>query len=370
LIFSSRRLHALAVSNSSIMSLPDAMLNPDDPAYVGKTWEAVERALDFRDAILTSASGNGYIPEPRGPTAQDPSRPQLSTFPWEEHVDPFDKLASCKIGNWKHEKCLKVSLGKQTATLQFNKAATNNMIDPAMLDAFQDAIMDLQERPEIRVVILKSEGKLFSNGFDPSYLISESKMSSEEVNAVHLQFAKILYYWQKLPQLTVALIQGSAMGAAMGLVCACDMVYAVKGAYFAMNEAKLGAVATTSIPYILRKLTFFKDSYLLLLAGMSLSADTAKEYGIVTEVVEDVAGLQAECKALCDKMSVCAPGAVAASKELVSNTCGAPPSSFMLDYVSSVLGDVGQSPEAKAGLDAMASKKKPPWAEAPVVPAA
>lgn len=262
---------------------------------------------------------------------------------------------------------MKCTFGKQTVTLQFNKAASNNTIDPDMLNALQDAIMDLQERSEIRVVVLKSEGKLFSNGFDPKYLMSESTMTENQIAAVQMQFAKILYFWQKLPQLTVALIQGSAMGAAVGLVCACDMVYSVKGAYFAMSETKLGAVATTSIPYILRRVQYFKNAYQLVLAGASVSAEGAKEWGIVSEVVEDIPGLDAECKALCDKMTVCAPGAVAATKEIITNTLGVPPSSFMLDYVASVLAEVRKGPEAQGGIEAIQSKRKPKWAEFPIV---
>merc|ERR1712150_253590 len=161
---------------------------------------------------------------------------------------------------------------------------------------------------------------------------------------------------------------GSAMGAAVGLVCACDMVISVKGAFFAMSEAKLGAVPTTSIPYITRRIIYIKNTYQLILAGASLSAETAKEYGIVSEVVDDEKGLDAELKNLCLKLTVCAPGAIAATKEIVMNTTGVPPSSFMMNYVASVLTEVRKGPEARGGIEAIQSKKKPPWAEVPIVP--
>lgn len=349
------------------MALPNASLHPDDPAWRGKSWDAVERALDMRDSLTMSCRGlDPEDTELRGPTLVDPCKPLYATFPWEERISPFEKPASCTLDNWQHS-CLKVSFGKQTVTLQFNKATTNNTLDPAMLDALQDAVMDLRERGNVRVVILKSEGKLFSNGFDPKYLISESNMTENQIVGIQTQFARILHAFQNLPQLTVALIQGSAMGAAVGLVCACDIVYVVKGAFFAMSETKLGAVATTSIPYIIRRITYIKNAYQLVLAGASLSADDAKEYGIATEVVENAAGLASECKNLCDKMTLCAPGAVAATKEVVMNTIGVPPSSFMLDYLASVLQDVRSGPEAKGGIEAIQSRRKPKWAEAPIV---
>merc|ERR1711862_169512 len=231
----------------------------------------------------------------------------------EEKIEPFAKKAPCTQKDWKHT-CMKYTIGQQTATLKFTKGTANNTIDPAMLDALQDAIMDLENQNQVPVVVIRSEGKLFSNGFDPKYLMSESDLTEEQITTTQMQFAKILYFLQKLPQFTVALVQGSAMGAAVGLVCACDMVVSVKGAFFAMSEAKLDAVPTTSIPYITRRIIYIKNTYQLILGGASLSAETAKEYGIVSDVVDDEKGLDAELALLCTRMTLCAPGAVAATK--------------------------------------------------------
>jgi len=348
--------------------MPFPMIDPADPLLQGRTWDQVESILDEGDQFVSSINGQDLLrEEARGPTFSSPCKQLYSTFPWEEQVSAFEKPAKCTASNWTHT-CLQYTVGKQTATLKFAKGTGNNTIDPAMLDALQDAITDLQNQPAVRVVIIKSEGKLFSNGFDPKYLVSETNLTEREIATIQLQFAKVLYFLQKLPQLTIALVQGSAMGAAVGLVCACDIVLSVKGAFYAMSETKLGAVATTSIPYITRRITYIKNVYQLVLAGASLSAETAKEYGIVNDVVEDEKALQAECTTLCNKMTLCAPGAVAATKEVVMNTVGVPPSSFMLNYVAGVMVDVRRGPEAKAGIDAIQAKKKPAWAEVPIVP--
>lgn len=326
-------------------------LDPDDPNIKGKNWEAVEKALRQRDAFAASLNGHDIdATEPRGPTFEEPCNPLYSTFPWEEKVDDFNKPASCSHKNWKHQ-CLKYKLGTQCATLQMDAGDGENGLNPAMLDAFQDAIMDLQDRSEVRVVILKSTGKFFSNGFDPKHLLAESSMSDEDIIAFQIQYAKILYFLQRLPQLTVALLQGTAMGAGIGLVCACDYVISAKGAFFTMSEAKLGAVPSAALPYITRRCTFIKNVYQLVLAGARLTAEVAEEYGFVDKVVDDVKDLEAECQAVCDRMTLCAPGAVAATKEVVMNTVGVPPSSFMLNYVAGIVADIRKGPESKAGME-------------------
>lgn len=349
-------------------SLSANALDPDDPSIKGRNWEAVEKALRQRDGFLASLNGTDIDgTEPRGPSYQEPCNPLYSNFPWEEKVDNFSKPASCTHKNWKHQ-CLEYKLGSQCATLRMDAGDEQNGLNPAMLDALQDAIMDLQDRADVRVVILRSTGKFFSCGFDPKHLLAESTMSDEDIIAFQIQYAKILYFLQRLPQLTVALLQGTAMGAGIGLVCACDYVISVKGAFFTMSEAKLGAVPSAALPYITRRCTFIKNVYQLVLAGARLNAEVAEEYGFVDKVVDEIKDLEAECQAVCDRMTLCAPGAVAATKEVVMNTVGVPPSSFMMDYVAGIVSDIRKGPECKAGMEAVQNKSRPKWADTAIVP--
>jgi len=254
------------------------------------------------------------------------------------------------------------SIGEQTATLTFTKVEQRNSFDPAMLDALQDAILDLQGQKEVRVIFLKAEGKLFSGGFDPKYLASESKMTEAEITKVYTQLARIFHFFQRLPQLTVALVQGSAMGAALGLIAVCDLVVAVKAAFFAVSEVKIGQVPATSVPYILKRMEKTGQCRQLLIAGQSLPAHQAKEYGLVDEVVEDEAALVEETKALCSKLSLCAPGAVAVTKLAVIHTMGQPPSSYMMNHCADVLAEAKRGTEAMQGIEAIQAKRKPAWA--------
>jgi enoyl-CoA hydratase/carnithine racemase len=348
------------------MAMPFPTIDPDDPRWRGLTWDKVEKNLNQQDATLLALAGmDGDFEEERGPSFTNPCHPQYSTFPWEEKVAPFEKKASCGAKDWKY-KCLSYKIGKQCATLTFTKGDKSNTFDPEMLDALQDAVTDLQGQTSVRVVIIKSEGKVFSNGFDAKFMQSETNLTEKEITTVQLQFAKTLYFLSRLPQFTVALVQGSVLSAAVGLVCACDMVVSKKGAFFAMSETKLGTVPTVSIPYITRRITYIKNVFQLVLAGAALSAETAKEYGIVNEIVEDDKALEEFADKICKNMTLCAPGAVAATKEVIMNTVGTPPSSFMLNYVSSIVGEVTAGPEKKAGIESLKNKKKPIWGEVPI----
>jgi methylglutaconyl-CoA hydratase len=348
------------------MTLPLPLVDPDDPKFKYKTWDVIEAHLAKADAQQLSQSGFDLEePEENGPTPDHPSRPLITTFPWEEKIDNFAKPASCTFDTWKHQ-CLKYTIGKGCATLLFDKGPQNNTFDPEMLSALQDAIMDLQIRREVRVVVIRAEGKLFSNGFDPKYILSESEKSQDEIKEVQLQFAQVLYFLSKLPQFVVALVQGSAMSAGVGLLCACDMVYAVKTAFFAMNEGKLGVVPSVSLPYITRRITSQAHARQLVLGSSNLSATQAKNFGLINEVFEDLAAAEAACTELLGRLTLCAPTAVAATKDVIMNTVGQAPSSFLINYVSSVSVGLRGTSEAKAGIEAIVSKKKPVWAATPI----
>merc|ERR1712107_406006 len=97
-----------------------------------------------------------------------------------------------------------------------------------------------------------------------------------------------------------------------------------------------------------------------------MSAPQAKNYGLINEVFDDLDAAQAACADFLSKMSLCAPGAVAATKEAIMNTVGQAPSSFMINYLSSDVFAIRSGTEAKAGIEAMTSKKKPVWAESTI----
>lgn len=347
------------------MAMPFPMVDPDDPKFKGKTWATIEGHLKIQEAQQSGITGYDLDePEEDGPTADYPCRPLLDKFPWEEKIDDFDKPASCTFDSWKHNACLKFTIGKGCATLILC-SASNNGLNPEMLDALQDAIMDLQKRKEVRVVLLRAEGKLFSTGFDPKYILSESTKTEAEIKAVQMQFAKVLHFLSRLPQIVIGLAQGSAIGAGIGLLGACDLRYAVKAAFFAVNEGKLGVVPSVSLPYILKHMTPGQCRPLVL-AGSNLSATQAKGVKLINEVFDDEAAMQIACNETLERLTSCAPSAVAATKELILNTISQMPSIQMMNYVAAVSNKLRKTPEASLGIESVAARKQPPWAEAAI----
>ena len=65
-----------------------------------------------------------------------------------------------------------------------------------------------------------------------------------------LELARMLRHLHDLPQITVALVHGAAMGGGAGLAAACDIAVAVKDARFCFSEVRLGLIPATIAPYV------------------------------------------------------------------------------------------------------------------------
>src|SRR5262249_4945234 len=158
-----------------------------------------------------------------------------------------------------------------------------------------------------------------------------------------------------------ALVEGGAFGGGVGLAAACDMAIAVKGARFAFSEVKLGLVAATISPYVVAAIGP-RRSRRLFSTGEVFSADQAGSFGLVDELVDDLAGLEAAKQRISAQMVACAPGAVDASKQLVAHIIGRHLDQALMDHTARLIASRRVSDEGQAGVRAFLEGKKAPWA--------
>merc|ERR1712039_864209 len=153
--------------------------------------------------------------------------------------------------------------------------------------------------------------------------VKATRCCKEQANEGRLGAAKQWDCWAKLPQFTICLANGSAMGGGVGCVCCCDYIISVKKAYFVLSEVKIGVIPATISPYVVAKLGE-SNSKRFFCAAENLAAARAKELGIVNEVVADMQEGQDRIKAMCELMSSCSPDTVCRVKRLVFCCSGRP----------------------------------------------
>ncbi len=202
------------------------------------------------------------------------------------------------------------------AVVTLNRPDKRNAFDERTILLLADAFETLKGADHVRVVFLRGAGASFSAGADLDWMRRQGERTREENEADALDLARMLKALHDLPQLTVALVHGAAMGGGAGLVAAADYAVAARDAQFRFSEVRLGLTPATISPYVVEAVGA-RHARALFASALPFDAETAQRIGLVHEIVDSAADLDGVMKRLSGLAMENAPGAVADAKALV-----------------------------------------------------
>ena len=169
--------------------------------------------------------------------------------------------------------------------ISLNRPEKRNALSPELIQALSLAFSEFEKNEEVKVVIIKAEGKAFCAGADLDYLERMQGFSFEEnlTDSKRLQalFSKIYEF----PKVVIAQIQGPALAGGCGLVTVCDFAFATPGALFGYTEVKIGFIPALVSVFLSEQIGQAKTTELLL-SGELISSTKAAELGLITETVD------------------------------------------------------------------------------------
>lgn len=179
------------------------------------------------------------------------------------------------------------------ATIALNRPEARNALNLEMCESLLEILSHL----EARLVFVRGNGHVFCGGAD----VKERAGKPEQwVRERRLKAFAAYEALEALPMPCVALVHGAAIGSGCEIAAACDFVVATPDAIFRTPEAQRGTVgATQRLPRILGK-RLAKD---LMFTGRDLTAEDAKQAGLVTRIVSDLDGAKRELAAAILKAS-------------------------------------------------------------------
>ena len=246
--------------------------------------------------------------------------------------------------------------------ITINRPQKKNAFDAPTIAALYEAFETLQGADHVRVVFVRGAGGTFCAGADLAWMRDAADWSEGDNRDDAMGLAKMLKALHDVPALTVALVEGAAMGGGAGIVAACDMAVAVKGAKFAFSEVKLGLIPATIAPYVIEAVGPRAARALFATAEL-FDADRAKDYGLVNQVLASADDIDGFVRSLSDAMKACAPGAVGDAKRLVNDLAGRHIDHGMMEDTARRIARARVSPEGQDGVRAFLDKRKPGWAE-------
>lgn len=197
-------------------------------------------------------------------------------------------------------------------TLTLNRPQAFNALSEAMIDALQAALQRVADDTSARVVVIAAAGKAFCAGHDLKEMRAEPSQGYYE--RLFAQCGRMMMSIQKLPVPVIARVHGIATAAGCQLVAMCDLAVAAREAKFAVSGVNLGLFCSTPGVALSRNLQR-KAAFEMLVTGGFISADEAREKGLVNRVV-DAAELDAEVDKLVASITAKPPVAVALGKSL------------------------------------------------------
>jgi methylglutaconyl-CoA hydratase len=243
-----------------------------------------------------------------------------------------------------------------------NRAAKKNAFDAETIAALHEAFVTLHSADNVRAVFLRGAGGTFSAGADLSWMRSAADWSESDNRDDAMGLAKMLKALHDIPALTIALVEGAAMGGGAGIVAACDMAVAVEGTKFAFSEVKLGLIPATIAPYVIEAIGA-RRARALFLTGNVFDADYAAHLGLIDMVMPNAESIDDFVTMLSDSLTASAPGAMGDAKRLVHYVSNHKLDGSLMEETAKRIARARVSDEGQEGVRAFLDKRKPSWAQ-------
>ena len=245
------------------------------------------------------------------------------------------------------------------ATVMLNRPDVQNAFDPEMVDALAQALKQLEANPAVRAVVVTGAGKNFCAGADIEHMKKSARFSRSQNLENARATARMLHTLHALAKPTIACVRGAARGGGVGLVAACDIALAERGATFRLSEVKLGIVPAMISPYVIAAMgQHHARRYML--SGEEFDSAEAFRTGLVHDICEEP-----ELNALVGRMLAhlysSGPNAIAAVKKLMPEVAGRRIDEALVETTAQRLAEIRTTAEAQEGLTAFLEKRRASW---------
>lgn len=213
---------------------------------------------------------------------------------------------------------------ERVAYLTLNRPDRRNAQNKALLDALDAGWLKAADDPDVRVIVLRAEGKHFSSGHDMSDDCNdEVDFAFTDVGLANLYAFEAKHYlgysrrWRDCPKPSIAAVQGACIAAGLMLAWPCDLIVAADNAWFSDPVVRMGigGVEYHGHPW---EFGARKAKELLFTAGR-IDAAAAERLGMVNRVVQ-LDELDARVTELALEIAAMPPFGIAMAKRAVNQT--------------------------------------------------
>jgi enoyl-CoA hydratase/carnithine racemase len=179
---------------------------------------------------------------------------------------------------------IRLSVEGPTATLTLNRPGSLNALSPLMVGELASAVAEVDGRREVKVLVVRGEGRAFCAGADLTFL-GQAFDDPTALTGYLKDLNSLLFRLEELPVPVVAVVHGYALAGGLELLLACDLAIAAEDAQIGDQHANLGLMPGGGSTQRLPQKLGLGRAMELLFTGRWLSGREAEEWGLVTRAV-------------------------------------------------------------------------------------
>jgi enoyl-CoA hydratase/carnithine racemase len=236
-----------------------------------------------------------------------------------------------------------------------NRPEEMNTFNVPFAGALNEALRNLDQDDEVRVVVIRAAGKHFSTGISLPEFQGKSPKELREFLVLMDEFYHTI---PRMKKPVIASVKGYALANGAGLVFACDLAVAAEDAKFGTTAINVGLICLGPAVPMVRSLGR-KKTLEMVLTGDIISAAEAERLGLIHKVVP-AEELEASTIKLAAKLAKKSPLAVQIGKTGIYGMSDTPYHQA-LDYMDELFASLCSTEDAREGIEAFQEKRKPVW---------
>ncbi len=241
------------------------------------------------------------------------------------------------------------------AIITLNLPDQRNPLSVALMRALSNELKVLAKDDEIRVVVIRGAGKIFSSGHHLREMTDRTLDEQREVFDVCTEMMQTV---QQIPQPVIAQVHGVAAAAGCQLVATCDLAVAADSTLFLTPGVRIGLFCSTPMVALSRNVGR-KRAMEMLLTGEPISAETAVDWGLINRAVPPDQ-LEAEVWKLVEKLAASSPLTMGIGKQAFYQQIDVPQAQAY-SLMSETMATNAMTCDAQEGIDAFLTKREPIW---------
>ncbi|MCP4602852.1 MAG: enoyl-CoA hydratase/isomerase family protein [Proteobacteria bacterium] len=175
-------------------------------------------------------------------------------------------------------------LHSHVARITLNRPEIGNVVNIDNLKLLNQYLIDANENPDCRAVVIEGSSGVFSRGMDFQFMIKQSEKGiGREFSEPYI---KAVMQIRNSDKPVIAAVDGEVLAGGLGIVLASDIVIATHRSVFGLSEVVFGIIPAYVFPLLLERVSFKKARFMVL-SSRKFSAEEAYLFGLVDELIEN-----------------------------------------------------------------------------------